>query len=348
MRTAEIPNWQRRLPTSGQGHQQNCLGPYEKGLRESHRRRCYSTGDAERFESLESSSSEFYSHADTIDKILTLPSPPKSSPGSYEVDDSEGDMSSSQEELEGILDPSSLKNRKNVKLGALQEDEMTDTPDTFDGDLITKESDCFVKYNQESRSDNDQDSDPPKEDERHWQDLLARHQVKLNELHLDNLYNGEVSYNTNHRSTEAYPAVDTRFEDSPELPTHYSQTLDETNSLAVKHTATFNVKRDEDGDETRKILTQRGGIPLDAGCIDDVKALVGQKSDVDENHFEYVRSRRGRLCRREVNELLTDLAREQEAMDRMLQDAYRAQEEFIQLKNGVRKLLERLESCQPA
>lgn len=257
---------------------------------ESHRRRCYSTGDAERFESLESSSSEFYSHADTIDKILTLPSPPKSSPGSFEVDDSEGDMSSSQEELEGILDldPPILKSRKNVKLGALQEDEMTDTPDTFDGDMITKESDCFVKYNQESRSDNDQDSDPPKEDERHWQDLLAKHQVKLNELHLDNLYHGEVSYNTNHRSTEENPVVDTRFEGCPESPKHNSQTSDEINSSAIKHTAKFNTKGDEDGDETRKILTQRGGIPLDAGCIDDVKVLFRQKSDADENVFEYV------------------------------------------------------------
>lgn len=254
---------------------------------ESHRRRCYSTGDAERFESLESSSSEFYSHADTIDKILTLPSPPKSSPGSYEVDDSEGDMSSSQEELEGILDSPILKNRKNVKRVALK-DEMTDTPDAFDGDLITKESDCLVKYDLESRSDNDQDLDPPKEDERHWQDLLAKHQVKLNELHLDNLYHGEVSYNTNQRSTELYPAVDTRFDGSPESPKHDSQTLDEMNSSAFKHTVKLNAKGDEDGDVTRKILTQRGVVPLDAGCIDEVKELVGQKSDADENHFEYV------------------------------------------------------------
>ena len=90
---------------------------------DGHRRRCFSTGDTDRYKFLDDSSNEFYTDPDALDRIYTLPSPPRSYPNSDEHPESENEddqRSSSQEELTQILDSHSPAYLEETNAGECQ------------------------------------------------------------------------------------------------------------------------------------------------------------------------------------------------------------------------------------
>lgn len=186
-----------------------------------HRRRCYSMGDAERYEKLNNSSSEFYSYPDIMDRVMALPSPPRSPPGSddfYDSDDDDDDRSSSQEELAEILQTPDA--RRVISLRNVGLDDETQCQELRnDTSLVARENALRIKDANESGNlscDLETRSD--------LEMAMPVHHIGIGTEALYDIRVSNISYNTNHRSADGDgpgnqpPHMDSDFSCSTDVP----------------------------------------------------------------------------------------------------------------------------------